>query len=60
MYDIIGDIHGYADELIELLTALGYQKQEQDSNDNPNSHYQHPTNKAIFFRRLYRPRPKAA
>ena len=27
MYEIIGDIHGYADQLIELLTALGYHKQ---------------------------------
>lgn len=24
MYDIIGDIHGHADELVELLTKLGY------------------------------------
>jgi hypothetical protein len=26
MYDLIGDIHGHADELLELLDALGYQK----------------------------------
>lgn len=26
MYDIIGDIHGHADKLIELLIALGYKK----------------------------------
>ena len=24
MYDLIGDIHGHADELTELLTKLGY------------------------------------
>lgn len=24
MYDLIGDIHGHADELIELLAKLGY------------------------------------
>ena len=26
MYDIIGDIHGHADELVELLTRLGYRE----------------------------------
>ena len=26
MYDLIGDIHGYADELVQLLEALGYRK----------------------------------
>ena len=26
-YDLIGDIHGHADELKRLLSALGYQKQ---------------------------------
>ena len=26
MYDIIGDIHGHADELVELLAKLGYQE----------------------------------
>lgn len=25
MYDIIGDIHGYADHLEKLLTKLGYE-----------------------------------
>ena len=24
MYDLIGDIHGHADELVELLERLGY------------------------------------
>ncbi len=46
MYDIIGDVHGYADQLIELLTALGYQKQ---SSQKQASYYQHPTNKVIFL-----------
>lgn len=45
MYDIIGDIHGYADELIELLIGLGYKKKEKQKN----SFYQHPTNKVIFL-----------
>ena len=40
-YDIIGDIHGHADELIKLLQHLGY----QDSD----SGYQHPARKAIFL-----------
>ena len=41
MYDLIGDIHGYADELVQLLAALGYQK----------SHgvYGHPDRRAIFL-----------
>ena len=26
MYDLIGDIHGHADELVQLLETLGYQK----------------------------------
>jgi len=26
LYDIIGDIHGHADELIELLELLGYRQ----------------------------------
>jgi hypothetical protein len=40
MYDLIGDIHGYADELVQLLEALGYRK----------SHgvYGHPERKVIF------------
>jgi len=40
MYDIIGDIHGYATLLKKLLLQLGYKK-TQDG-------YTHPTRKAIF------------
>lgn len=40
MYDIIGDIHGYADHLEKLLTKLGY--------ENNSGHYKHPERKAIF------------
>ncbi len=40
MYDIIGDIHGHADELVELLELLGYQC--------PNGIYRHPTRTAVF------------
>jgi len=40
MYDIIGDIHGYASELKLLLKKLGYSMTK--------SHYAHPQRKAIF------------
>lgn len=40
MYDIIGDIHGYAEELKLLLLKLGYTK--------TSSGYAHPNRKAIF------------
>jgi hypothetical protein len=39
-YDIIGDIHGHADRLTELLEMMGYEK---------NSFYRHPDRKAIFL-----------
>jgi len=35
MYDLIGDIHGHASELVKLLAALGYS--------------QHPRRQAIFL-----------
>ena len=40
MYDIIGDVHGYASILKRLLLQLGYKKTE--------SGYSHPERKAIF------------
>lgn len=40
MYDIIGDIHGYADELVELLEKMGYK--------DDNGVFRHPTRKVIF------------
>ena len=40
MYDIIGDIHGYAEPLIRLLEKLGYTKS--------NGTWQHPDRKIIF------------
>ena len=40
MYDLVGDIHGYADELVQLLEALGYQKVEGT--------YRHSERKVIF------------
>ena len=41
MYDLIGDIHGYADELVQLLETLGYQKAQ--------GVYGHPERKVIFL-----------
>jgi predicted MPP superfamily phosphohydrolase len=40
MYDILGDIHGYADALKLLLHKLGY--------ENDKGYYTHPNRKAIF------------
>jgi Calcineurin-like phosphoesterase. len=40
MYDIIGDVHGYADQLKKLLTKMGYKLH--------NGVYTHPDRKAIF------------
>jgi len=40
-YDIIGDIHGHADELIQLLDRLGYNLEEDV--------YTHPSRQAIFL-----------
>jgi len=41
MYDIIGDIHGHAGRLKQLLQKLGYQPTPEA--------WQHPTRKAIFL-----------
>ena len=41
MYDLIGDIHGHATELTQLLQKLGYTK-------NKNGVYAHSTRKVIF------------
>ena len=40
MIDFIGDIHGHADKLEELLVKLGYVK--------VNGAYSHPERKALF------------
>ncbi len=40
-YDIIGDIHGHAQELASLLDALGYTQK--------NGHYAHPDNRKVIF-----------
>lgn len=40
MYDIIGDLHGHANELKRLLRKLGY--------DNETGYWHHPSRKVIF------------
>ena len=40
MYDIIGDVHGYASLLKKLLVELGYKKTENG--------FSHPSRKAVF------------
>jgi len=40
MYDIIGDVHGHADQLKSLLKNMGYSLK--------NDYYSHPNRKAIF------------
>ncbi len=41
MYDLIGDIHGHAEELLQLLGMLGYNKS--------GGVYQHPERKVVFL-----------
>lgn len=41
MYDVIGDIHGYADELRSLLNTMGYEAQDGT--------WAHPERKALFL-----------
>ena len=41
MYDLIGDIHGHAEELEKLLVHLGYSMSD--------SGYSHPERKVIFL-----------
>jgi hypothetical protein len=41
MFDLIGDIHGHADELVQVLNALGYEQ--------VGGAYHHPERKVIFL-----------
>ena len=41
MYDLIGDIHGHADELVQLLKALGYEQVQHV--------FRHPNRQVIFL-----------
>ena len=40
-YDLIGDVHGYADQLCRLLKRLGYEQRA--------SVYSHPNRAAVFL-----------
>ena len=46
MYDLIGDIHGYADKLSELLKKMGY--------ENRRGHFGHPARLLETPARTYR------
>lgn len=49
-FDIIGDVHGCATELEELLTALGYELQtSEDESLWGNDHYAHPEGRKAVF-----------
>jgi hypothetical protein len=39
MYDVIGDIHGHADELVRLLEVLGYDRAWQGEPTLRNDHF---------------------
>lgn len=48
-FDIIGDIHGCADELKTLLGLLGYQPQPAGHGEQAQSCYRHPENRRVLF-----------
>jgi protein phosphatase len=49
-FDIIGDIHGCADELRELLNQLGYHSIGAEDSGSPEGAYTHPEGrKAVFL-----------
>ncbi len=50
MYDLIGDIHGHADELVFLLEQMGY--------DRRSGVYAHPQRRAVFVGDLIDRGPK--
>lgn len=51
MYDLIGDIHGHADELVFLLELLGYDRRRGGV-------YSHPSRRAVFMGDLIDRGPK--
>jgi hypothetical protein len=50
MYDLIGDFHGHADDLVQLLERLGYGKRM--------GCYNHPDRKVIYLGDFIDPGPK--
>jgi protein phosphatase len=48
-FDIIGDVHGCCDELVELLSRLGYREQEHRGSDEPLVAWTHPEGRTAVF-----------
>lgn len=48
-FDIIGDIHGCFDELLDLLNKLGYQVEKVQEKDDYTFKVTHPENRRIIF-----------
>jgi protein phosphatase len=50
-FDVIGDVHGCADELVELLALLGYERDEERNGDFPDGGpvYSHPAGRKALF-----------
>ena len=48
-FDIIGDVHGCADELIALLASLGYTVRLEGTGDNRRAITTAPTGRRAFF-----------
>lgn len=48
-FDIIGDVHGCFDELVELLSRLGYQVSESDDTDSFGCSVTHEEGRRIVF-----------
>lgn len=48
-FDIIGDVHGCFDELVELLARLGYQVSDSDDPDSFGYSVSHPQGRRVVF-----------
>lgn len=48
-YDVIGDVHGHADKLEQLLRQLGYNEKPQPQHPRGQSLWSHPDRQAIFI-----------
>ena len=48
-FDLIGDVHGCYDELIDLLSALGYESYSSSADDGRRLGYHHPEGRRALF-----------